>query len=170
MQNLKSIRRAEGDNFFKQNFEQKKTDSTVHFADHFCQCCTLWTLHIALSNEVCTCIEAAPKTWKLARKVRFIRLPSGSKNKMHPSPVIETCFFFWYAHPTIVASVFTLPTVKTTSEVGLVYCMRKPAPLKRKSLPKPRSTCTSKVLLNQLFFSLCALFLIKCEEPDCQKS
>ena len=29
MQSLKSIREAEVDNFFKQSFEQKKTDSTV---------------------------------------------------------------------------------------------------------------------------------------------
>ena len=29
MQGLKSIRQAEVDNFFKQSFEQKKTDSTV---------------------------------------------------------------------------------------------------------------------------------------------
>ena len=29
MQSLKSIRLAEVDNFFKQSFEQKKTDSTV---------------------------------------------------------------------------------------------------------------------------------------------
>ena len=30
MQSLKSIRLAEVDNFFKQSFEQKKTDSTVY--------------------------------------------------------------------------------------------------------------------------------------------
>ena len=44
MQSLKSIRLAEVANFFKQSFEQKKTDSTVLRlqGDHHCACAQKW--------------------------------------------------------------------------------------------------------------------------------